>query len=197
MPGPREVEIKFELHDLTAIERMLKRAGFRRETPSTHEMNTLYDLPSGELRRRGEVLRLRNYGRAWKLTHKTRGKTGKHKSRIENEISVVDSRGTEAILSALGYVPSFRYEKYRSEWTDGIGQVVLDQTPIGDFGEIEGPPRWIDRTARVLGVAPEDYLTDSYVALFLQWKERTGSAAQHMTFDEIRKRAIKPVRHAP
>lgn len=184
MAGPREVEIKFALDDLKDMERRLRRAGFRRVTPRTHEVNTLYDLPSGHLRARGEVLRLRDYGGKWKLTHKTKGKTGRHKTRVENEIGVTDGRQAEGILAALGYRPAFRYEKLRSEWSDGTGHVVLDETPIGNFGEIEGPPRWIDRTARALAVDRARYITDSYVGLFFAWKQRTGSAAENMTFDE-------------
>jgi adenylate cyclase class 2 len=188
MPGPREVEIKFALDDLPAMERRLKRAGFRRITPRTHELNTLYDLPSGELRARSEVLRLREYGGKWKLTHKTRGSEGRHKSRIENETTVSDGAQAENILLALGYRPSFRYEKFRSEWTDGSGHVVLDETPIGNFGEIEGAPRWIDRTARVLEISPADYITDSYAVLFTNWKQQNRSAAEHMTFKAIGQR---------
>ncbi len=190
MSGPREVEIKFVLSDLPAMERRLQRAGFRPQTPRTHEMNTLYDLPSGELRTRGEVLRLREYGGKWTLTHKSRGHDGRHKSRIENETTVSDGAQAEGILTALGYRPSFRYEKFRSEWTDGAGHVVLDETPIGSFGEIEGPPRWIDRTARALDIQPADYITDSYVLLFVKWKERTHSSAAHMTYKEIGVRRI-------
>lgn len=185
MAGPREVEIKFVLHDIKEMQKRLKSAGFRRETARTLEINTLYDLATGELRGRGEVLRLREYGGKWKLTHKSPGSEGRHKSRIENETTVGDGRRAEAILAALGYQPSFRYEKFRSEWSDGTGHVVLDETPIGNFGEIEGPPRWIDRTARALDVKPADYLTASYVYLFLEWKRRTGNPAQNMTFKEV------------
>ncbi len=188
MSGPREVEIKFVLHNINDMQRRLKRAGFRCVTPRTHEMNTLYDLPSGALRQRGEVLRLREYGGQWKLTHKSRGKALRHKTRVENETGVADGRRAEAILMALGYKPSFRYEKFRAEWSDGTGHVVLDETPIGNFGEIEGPSRWIDRAARALGLRTADYITDSYVGLFMGWKKRTGSPAQHMTFTEIRRR---------
>lgn len=185
MPGPREVEIKFVLDDARQMERRLRRAGFRKVTPRTHEMNTLYDLPSGELRARGEVLRLREYGGQWKLTHKTKGSAGRHKIRVENETGVSDGTQTENILLALGYRPSFRYEKFRTEWSDGTGDVVLDETPIGNFGEIEGAARWIDRTARELGIERSSYVTDSYVALFMAWKERTGSGAPNMTFNEV------------
>lgn len=188
MPTPREVEIKFQLTDLKEMERRLKRAGFRRQTSRTHEMNTLYDLTSGELTARGEVLRLREYGGKWKLTHKSKGKAGRHKTRIEHEVTVSDGKHAEGILAALGYCPRFRYEKFRSEWTDGSGHVVLDETPIGNFGEIEGPPRWIDRTARALGIAPANYITESYGLLFLDWKRRTDSPAEHMTFKDVSRR---------
>ena len=90
------------------------------------------------------------------------------------------------ILTALGFAPSFRYEKFRIEWSDGTGHVVLDETPIGNYGEIEGPPRWIDRTAHALGIAPSQYITDSYAQLFADWKTRTGSPAEAMTFGAVK-----------
>ena len=88
---------------------------------------------------------------------------------------------------ALGYVPSFRYEKFRAEWSNGKGHVVLDDTPIGFFGEIEGPPRWIDQTARHLGITRQEYITGSYAELFFAWKRRTRSRATEMTFAAVRK----------
>jgi len=88
----------------------------------------------------------------------------------------------DAILRGLGYAPSFRYEKLRAEWTDAKGQVVIDETPIGNFCEIEGPPRWIDATAKTLGVSSEDYITKNYATLFADWKQETKSPATEMTF---------------
>jgi hypothetical protein len=62
----------------------------------------------------------------------------------------------------------------------------VDETPIGNFGEIEGPARWIDQTAKQLGIRPEDYLTDTYAGLFVAWKRRARSTADEMTFRAIR-----------
>jgi adenylate cyclase class 2 len=92
-----------------------------------------------------------------------------------------------SILDVLGFAPTFRYEKYRAEWSDGKGHVVLDETPIGNFGEIEGKPRWIDRTARALGINRKDYITDTYAPMFFAWKRRTRSAATEMTFRALGK----------
>ncbi len=183
----REIEIKFRVASLRELKRKLRAAGFHLQTRSTHEMNTLYDLPGGLLRARRELLRLREYGKSWKLTHKSRGKTGRHSSRQELETGVDDGRKMDAILRALGYSPSFRYEKFREEWTDGRGQVVVDQTPIGSFCEIEGKSRWIDATAKKLGVAREDYITKNYATLFADWKQEHNSSADEMTFKAVKR----------
>jgi adenylate cyclase class 2 len=90
----------------------------------------------------------------------------------------------QAILIALGFAPVFAYEKFRSEWSDGQGQVVLDHTPIGDIAEIEGKSRWIDRTARALGIDSKNYITKSYGELFIDWKRKTQCEAENMTFRE-------------
>ena len=185
----REIEIKFRVADVRALARQLRGAGFRIVTTRTHEMNTLYDLPGGLLRARMELLRLRKYGSEWTLTHKAGKTTGRHSSREELETSVGDGKQMDAILRALGYAPSFRYEKFRAEWTDEKGQVVVDETPIGSFCEIEGPPRWIDATAKKLGVSKADYITKNYAGLFLEWKEETKSLAEEMTFKAVAARS--------
>jgi adenylate cyclase class 2 len=182
---PQEIEIKFRVKDLRALSRKLRTAGFRMVTRRTHEMNTLYDLPKGELRARKQLLRLRKYGSVWTLTHKSGAKRARHSSRLELETVVADGKKMDAILRGLGYAPSFRYEKFRAEWTDGKGQVVVDETPIGNFCEIEGPPRWIDSTAKKLGVTAEDYITNNYAGLFAEWKRENKNSAKEMTFQAI------------
>ena len=179
-----EVEIKFAIHDLNKVRESLNRLGFKEATPRTHEMNTLYDRDQ-ELRSRGEILRIRKYGDRWTVTHKSKGQTTRHKTRIETETTVQDGAALDQIFHALGYEPAFRYEKFRSEWTDGTGHVVLDETPIGNIGEIEGPPDWIDRIAAQLGLNERDYINKSYGELFLDWKRNQNSAAQNMTFAEV------------
>lgn len=182
MASSKEIEIKFRVGNLDSLKKRVREAGFYLETPRTHEMNTLYDLPGQKLRKRKELLRLRKYGKEWKLTHKSRGKVGRHSSRQELQTAVEDGKRMEQILRALGYAPSFRYEKFRSEWTDGKGQVVLDETPIGNFCEIEGSPRWIDETAKKLAVNRDEYIVKNYAALFEDWKRQARSRAEEMTF---------------
>jgi adenylate cyclase, class 2 len=182
----REIEIKFRVADLRGLTRKLRAAGFRLVTPRTNEINTLYDLPGEILRARQQLLRLRKYGSTWTLTHKSGGKKGRHSSRVELETGVADGKKMDAILRGLGYAPTFRYEKFRAEWTDGKGQVVVDETPIGNFCEIEGPPRWIDATAKKLEVLTADYITKNYATLFMDWKQETKSSAEEMTFKAVK-----------
>ena len=185
MSSSNEVEIKFRVGDVAQLQQKLAGEGFRQVTERTHEVNTLYDLPGHPLRDRGEVLRIRRYGDHWKLTHKSKGSIARHKTRQEIETAVDDGEKLAAVFSALGFVPSFRYEKYRAEWSDGVGHVVIDETPIGNLAEIEGPPEWIDDVAARIGVGHGDYITDSYVALFFQWKQKTRSPANEMTFAAV------------
>ncbi|HZU32612.1 MAG TPA: class IV adenylate cyclase [Candidatus Angelobacter sp.] len=187
MSSDREVEIKFRIGDIQALTSRLQSASFRLVTPRTHEMNTLYDHRGGALRARGALLRLREYGAKWTLTYKDKNvpQSGPHKARREIETVVKNGPATAQMLEALGYAPSFRYEKFRSEWSDSAGHVVLDETPVGNFGEIEGAAHWIDATAQKLEISRKDYITASYAELFLEWKHQTGSHAEEMTFAAI------------
>jgi adenylate cyclase, class 2 len=197
---PNEIEIKVLVDNLDDLARKLRKAGLRLKTRRTHEMNTIYDLPGLPLRKKGDLLRLREYGRKWTLTHKAKiDDNGRHKRRIETETEVADGKSMDQILRSLGFAPSFRYEKFRTEWSDDKGEVVLDETPIGDLMEIEGPPRWIDSMAKALGVSPSEYITSSYGEVFSDWKSRTGSPATEMTFAAVRgaNRSNRPAANKP
>ena len=184
-----ETEIKFSVEDVTALAGQLENAGFQLDTPRTFESNVLYDTPDRDMRSRTEILRIRNYGGKWTLTHKRvpddRPGEDRHKHRVETETVVDDGEALAEVFRSLGLVPAFRYEKWRSEWSDGEGHCVVDETPIGSFAELEGAPEWIDRTAARLGVSPSDYMTLSYGRLFEQWREEHHSEAENLTFDEV------------
>jgi adenylate cyclase, class 2 len=183
MSSNQEIEVKFRVLDQPGLADRLRSQGFDLVTARTHEMNTLYDLPDASLRGRGALLRLRRYGSKWTVTYKDKPATvGKHKTRRELETVVENGAAMAQIIEALGYRPRFAYEKFRTEWTDGTGHVVLDETPVGNFGEIEGQPEWIDTVAARLGIGHDQYITLSYSELFAEWKQRTGSPAENMLF---------------
>jgi adenylate cyclase, class 2 len=184
-----ETEIKFRVADRAGLESRLDENGFHLETPSTFESNTLYDTSERTLRARHELVRIRKYGERWVLTHKRVPDDGvgedRHKHRVETETEVTDGAALVEVFRALGLAPVFTYEKRRTEWADGEGHCVIDETPIGVFAELEGAPAWIDRRCVELGVAEEDRLILSYGRLFELWKQASGSSARDLTFDAI------------
>ena len=108
-----------------------------------------------------------------------------YKRRIETESVVEEGPALEEIFAQLGYAAVFRYEKYRTEYAAAGGKLVVDETPIGVWAELEGEPAWIDRMLAGLGVDPASCITDSYGTMFLKWKASTGSPAENLTFDEV------------
>jgi adenylate cyclase class 2 len=116
---------------------------------------------------------------------------GPHKVKEEFEIEASDCAALRQILEGLGYRVSWRYEKFRTyfERTDAAGEIVLDETPIGDFLELEGEPSWIDRTAVELGFSRGDYLTATYGALFEEYSGRNPGMGTDMVFLDA---AVRP-----
>jgi adenylate cyclase class 2 len=184
-----ETEVKFRIADAEELSRRLEEAGFHCETPRAFESNTLYDTPDRQMRAKTEILRIRTYAGRTVLTHKRLPESGpgedRHKHRIETETEVADGTALAEVFRSLGLFPAFRYEKWRSEWSDGNGHCVVDETPIGSFAELEGAPEWIDSIAVTLGVAATDYITASYGRLFEQWRIEQSSTASDLTFEAV------------
>ena len=155
-----EIEIKFCVPDPREFHARALRSGFALRTPRTLERNALFDTPDRRL-------------------------LSFYKERVETETEVEDGDAMGAVFIELGYAPVFRYEKFRTEFHDGEGALVLDETPIGDFAELEGTPDWIDHALERLSIDRAWCFTDSYGRMFLDWKARSGSPAENMTFDEI------------
>jgi len=141
------------------------------------------------MRARTEILRIRSYAGHWTVTHKRLPDVGPgedtHKHRIETETEVSDGDAMAEVFLSLGLVSAFRYEKWRTEWQDGEGHCVVDETPIGNYAELEGTAEWIDRAAARLGIAPADYITLSYGRLFDMWRQQQQSTAQDLTFAAV------------
>jgi|SRR5271157_499655 len=175
-PGERETEIKLAAADAATARRLLRRAGFRVSRRRVFEANTLFDTLVLSLRVSRQLLRVREAGGVVTLTYKGPPAPGRHKSREELELELSAAPPMAAILQRLGFQPVFRYEKYRTEYRrpGSSGVATVDETPVGVFLELEGPPRWIDRTARALGFGEGDYITASYGRLYLEWCQRNG-----------------------
>ena len=179
-----ETEIKLAVADVREAKRSLVQNGFRISRRRVFERNLVFDTGERELRGSGKLLRLRQAGKRARLTFKGPPESGKHKRREEREVAIGDLPEFQAILERLGYFISFVYEKYRTEYVEAKarGVVTIDETPIGDYLEIEGSPHWIDATASRLGYGERDYITVSYGTLYAEVCRRNGVPAGNMVF---------------
>jgi adenylate cyclase class 2 len=166
---PVESEIKLRVDGPDAARRAVAALGAAPAQPRHLEDNILYDDAGSSMLASGRALRLRRAaGRAvvtFKGPRQERGDGVKSRPEIETDVS--DGDAFEAILSALGYRKIFRYQKYRESYHWRDVEIVVDETPIGTFLEIEGPVATIHEAARALGRGPQDYIGESYAALFL------------------------------
>ncbi len=189
----RENEVKLAIANARTGRALLKRAGFRVCSPRVLETNIVFDTPECLLRFSGRLLRLRNAGRKATLTYKGPQDSSRHKSREEIETTVADSRAMAAIAGKIGFEPMFRYQKYRTEYRKGRhGVATLDETPIGVFLELEGPPDWVDRVTAELGFTSSDQITESYGALYLDWCSRNGLQPGDMLFEGRSRKSMLP-----
>src|SRR5207302_6397583 len=103
--------------------------------------------------KQGAALRIRMVeGGGW-LTYKgVAQETGRSPLKVREEIesAVSDPEKLITLFERLGYHRAFRYQKYRTTYKirfDGAAlEVAFDETPMGNFIEIEGDER------RVLGI---------------------------------------------
>ena len=168
MPGPVESEIKLRVDGPEAARRAVAALGAARAQPRHLEDNVLYDDGRSSLLAGGRALRLRRAAGRAIVTYKgpREDRADGVKSRTEIETDVADADRFEAILVGLGYRKVFRYQKYRESYHWRDAEIVVDETPIGTFLEIEGPVATIHEAARALGRGPKDYIGESYAALF-------------------------------
>jgi adenylate cyclase class 2 len=205
----REIEIKLRVDDLEEFRRTLKKLGARPVMGNggrVHEFNVIFDTREKKLAKRGELLRIRRETPARRagrgsakdaeettVTFKRRpeGKSGQGRHKVQEEIEsrVDDGDAFAAIFEGLGYRPWFRYEKFRTKfqlskrkpWAKGL-EIDLDETPIGTFVELEGPPRAIDRVAKELGYSKPDYIVTNYLVLYREECRRKGEKPGDMVF---------------
>ena len=185
-----ENEVKIAAADAGKLRALLRRHGFRVTQSRVFEQNIVLDDASGSLRERNVLLRLRSTGRTVICTFKGKEVPGLHKRREEREFQATDVNECLAVFSGLGFIPAFRYEKYRTELArdSEAGAAMLDETPIGVFLELEGPARWLDRTAKELGFSRNDYILASYSRLYAEWCAEYGADPAAMVFNRRRSR---------
>lgn len=189
-----EIEIKLKVSNPRVLKQRLARIGFR-AMRRYFESNHLFDFPDQKLRKARCLLRLRFAGDKNVLTFKGSPlRSRDYKVRTEYETEVQDGRLLWQVLEGIGLREAFRYEKYRTVYghkapargaDDGdvsATELVYDETPIGNYLELEGPKGWIDALSAKLGYGKEDYVTASYVRLYYEKCAELGRRPGNMVF---------------
>lgn len=182
----QELEVKFLIADLPAVEGCLRSLGAQLVQPRSHEVNLRLDTPDLILTKSLQVLRLRQDSHA-RVTYKGPGSDqGGVRIRQELEFVVSDFDTARNLFKALGYDVAMMYEKYRTVYDLDDVHVTLDEMPYGDFIEVEGPsPESIQSASQRLGVAWEGRILDSYTALFEQLRAQTGFTFRDLSFENF------------
>jgi adenylate cyclase, class 2 len=189
-----EIEAKYAVLNLESIANRLKVLGANEYIPRTREINWRFDTPEGDLRVQGRALRLRKYNDT-RVTYKGPGnRTGAALTRTEIEFGIDDMENARLVLEALGYKLFFIYEKYRAIWDLDDCHIMLDETPLGNFVEIEASsPEGVLEMAKRLQIAPQHGIPASYQRLFERVKHNRDLTFRDMTFKNFTDLQIEPI----
>jgi predicted adenylyl cyclase CyaB len=166
-----EIEVKIRIEHLADVkEKILSQGAILAKERHSHD-DTFYDWPSLELRRKHHALRVRKINKKTFLTFKgPEQKSRKFKIREEYETEVKNERHLRKILKSLGLQPVFQYSKFRTVFRKKRLTICLDETPVGDFLELEGRQSEIVKFAHALNFSKEDFIKLDYVQLIQREK---------------------------
>ncbi len=188
----QEIEAKFYIRRAVELQQRIESLGGTLTAHRVHELNLRFDTPDRELHQLGHVLRLRQDTRA-RLTYKDAARMDAGAlSRSELEITVSDFNVTRDLLEALGYQVAFIYEKYRTTYRLDTTELMLDETPYGNFLEIEGELEGIRASAERLLLTWSAGIPDSYSVLFERLKASRGLGFRDLTFENFAGVSISP-----
>lgn len=187
-----EIEVKYAVADLHAIEKRLKSIGAQLIQARIFEANLRFDDQSGNLGKTASVLRLR-LDTAARLTFKGPSVYDAGvRDRLEIEFVVSDFYAAQSFLEALGYRVIMTYEKYRAMYNLGEVTVTLDELPYGCFVEIEGPDtESIRRVNQQLSLDWDAAVTESYSEIFTRLKLLKGWDFRDLSFENFSDREVR------
>jgi len=183
-----EIEVKLACGDLDRF----RRAGFPLElqTPRHFEDNWLLDLPDQSLLKSGAALRVRKVDGSGTLTYKGAVRESAEsalKVREEIETGIEDPERLITLFERLGYRRSFRYQKYRTTYRlnlrASVLELVFDETPMGDFIEIEGDESQVFEVLSAAGFSESDSIQLSYPELQAERCKARGAPLEDLVFD--------------
>lgn len=182
-----ETEVKIRIDDAESFCSLLDALAPEAVSGRHFEDNLLLDFPDHRLRNSRSLLRVRFAGDDAFLTYKGPPRPeGIFKTREELEVRLDSANVAVQILEKTGMTVQFRYQKYRREYLVDGTYVAVDETPIGNYVELEGSEEQIRQLAGKLGIPESGFLRASYYTLYLEYCREKGVAPRFMVFRENR-----------
>jgi adenylate cyclase class 2 len=179
-----EIEIKIKIDDAGDFCRRLSALNPIRISGRHFEDNRLVDFPDRRLGLSQCLLRVRFADDRCFLTYKGPPKAeGIFKVREELETGLDSGEVLLTVFERMGMSISFRYQKYRQEFGLGDVHIAVDETPIGNYAEFEGPEAGILDLAANMGVDQGRFLRSSYYSLYMEYCRENGKTPEFMVFD--------------
>jgi adenylate cyclase class 2 len=186
-----ESEVKLVCRDVAALIARNPEMGWEVLEPRHFEDNVVFELPEDALANRGSILRLRVADGVATLTFKglvPESATSEIKVREELETGVERPETLATIFERLGMRRSFRYQKYRTVFRLAVSGARLvamfDETPFGNFLEIEGDEARVVEAATALGYGRADFVNASYIGMQAALCRARGVPLQDLVFEE-------------
>jgi len=178
----KEIEIKFKIDKPGLIRKKLKNQEAK-FLGKVFERTIKFDTKNNDLKKQGKFLRIRTgFENTLTFKRKIKPKDIKFKEREEIELEISDPRKMKKVLENLGFTKKWIMEKYREKWQLNKVEIVIDKLPFGNFIEIEGTKKAIQKTAKILGLNMEGKITATYWGLWEDYCKKKGIKDENIVF---------------
>jgi adenylate cyclase class 2 len=183
-----EIEVKVAYSDSIDLSALALEV----EVPRHFEDNWMLDTVDQQLKAKQSALRVRfANGRAIVTFKGVSTVQSEFKAREEIETEVAEPTKLLAIFARLGYRPFFRYQKYRTTYRVHLSdtqalKLMVDETPMGNFLELEGSEAAITEAVQRLQLSPASYITATYIGLQVARCTAASKPLEDLVFEEQR-----------
>jgi adenylate cyclase, class 2 len=184
-----ESEVKLVCKDVVPLIAEHPELGWSVVKARHFEDNFVFELPGDTLANRGSILRLRVVDGVATFTYKglvPESTTSAIKVREELETGVEHPEILVSILERLGMRRAFRYQKFRTVYALSVPGTQLlamfDETPMGNFLEIEGEESRVVAAAGLLGFSKAAYVNTSYIGVQAAFCRARGVPLEDLVF---------------
>ena len=200
-----ETEVKIAILDIDEFRRRLGSVDHSLVRGRYFEDNFVLDFKNGRIGSQGCLLRVRKTEGKESVTFKGPPRPSTtFKSREEIETTVDSADVMLRIFAEAGLHTWFRYQKYREEYAVAVRtgptpeiHLAIDETPIGNYLELEGSEEGILEVAAALGFTRTQFMRDSYYSLFAQYCRQRSVTSGHMVFAHHDGSGDDPIQKGP